>query len=100
MKTPARKLDEVLLEGVDAEGVLDRVVLQLTVRAVGPDHEPSAVAVEAGFHAEVREPDIVEVAQHRLSARLLHGQVVMRASPTGALLGVARNADTTPDIYR
>src|SRR4029077_8622966 len=79
--TGAGKGDQILLQGIDAEGVDDLVIVQRPVRPVGPHEELAVLAVEARGDAKVSQRGIVEIAKHRLLGRFLHRLVVVRASP-------------------
>ena len=88
----ARKRDEVLLQGIHAEGVGDLVLAHRPIGTVGP-HEVLAVAtVEARRHPVVCEERAVEGPAHALVVGHLHGQVVMRPGPEPRLVGVASGA--------
>ena len=79
------KLDQVLLQRIDAERVLDLEVGELAVGPVGLDEELSVLAEEARTHAVIVEARIVEIAEHRFVGRVLHGVLVLRAAPELAL---------------
>ena len=94
------KLDEVLLQRIDAERVLDLEGAELAVRAVGLDDEFSVLAEEAGAHAEIFETRIVEIAEHRLVGRVLHGELVLRRAPQVRFGAVAAGAGFAADESR
>jgi hypothetical protein len=100
LQASARKLDQILLQGINTEGVFDRIVLKLAVGAVGAHHEFAVLAVEVGDDAKLLELRIVKVAERRILGRLLHCQVMMGAGPTGILLRVAGHALAPPHIFR
>ena len=81
LQPAARKLDQVLLQRIDAEGVADPEVLQRAVRAVGPDLECLAVTKEAGLDARAREHGAIEVARDRGRRGVSHRNRVLRALP-------------------
>ena len=81
LDAPVGKLDEILLQGIEAEGVFHLEGGELAVRAVGLDHELVAVAEEARVHAEIVEARIVEIAEHGVLARMRHGMRVLRPVP-------------------
>jgi hypothetical protein len=58
------KLDEILLERIDAERVFDLKDGELAVRPVGLNLVLSVLAEKAGFYAEVIECGLVEITQH------------------------------------
>ena len=59
------KLDQVLLQRIEAEGVLHLEDGELAVGTVGLDEELAVLAKEARAHARVVEAGVVEVAEHR-----------------------------------
>ena len=81
------KLQEVLLQGIDAEGVGDPVLLQRAVRPVGADQVPAVAAGERRGHAVLRERRAVEVAPDGARVGRQHGQGVIGALPP---LGLGR----------
>ena len=84
LNAPVGKLDEILLQGIEAEGVFDLEGCELAVRAVGLDHELVAIAEEARVHAEIVEACIVEVADHSPCWHApwrAHAAIRARASP-------------------
>ncbi len=100
LEAPIGKLDEVLLERGHAERVLDIVVVQLAVGAIGPHHELAALAREGRRDAAVGEPGIVEVTGDAGLGRRLHGEIVVRSPPALLSLLVALPAHLLPDIAR
>ena len=86
------KRDQVLLERLDTERVADLEVLERPIRAVGVDVEPCVPAEESGLDSEMVEGGAVEVAENRLLAGFLHGEVVVRIEPVAELLDVAAAA--------
>ena len=88
LQASAREGDQVLLQRLDAEHVVDAVVGQLAVRALGIDPELIALAVEAAGFSGVVEACVPEIRQHRVGRCHLHGEVVVRALPGGEFLGV------------
>jgi len=93
LDTAIRELDQVLLQRVDAEGVLDLEGRELSVRPVGLDLELIAFAEEPRTHAVVVEDRIGEIAEYRLVGRLIHGVLVLRGAPEPRLRLVALRAD-------
>ena len=94
------KLDEILLQGLEAERVLDFESRELAVRPIRFDHELAVPAKHARAHAEILEPRIVEVAEHALLARMGHRLRMLRLTPQIGLPGVARRAGFTADKAR
>src|SRR5262245_56572282 len=91
------KLDEILLQRIDAEGVLHLEGGELAVRPVGLDQEFSVPAEEAGMHAVMVEARVVEIAEHGLVGRVLHGEPVLRCAPQLRLGAVAAGAGLAAD---
>ena len=91
------KLDQILLQGIDAEDIVDSEVGQLTVRTFGIDIELIFLLEEAGCHSKMGKRGVGEVSQHGLGSCLLHRQVMMRALPLLVLVCVAVPAETTID---
>ena len=97
---PAGERDEVLLQRIDAEGVGDRVFVELSVGAVGSNEELPVPLEERRRHAEVRERGVAEVAEDGLGGRLLHRAVVVRPFPPRILCRVAGSAGSAPHESR
>ena len=95
LQASARQLDQVLLQRLDAEGVLDFEVGELAVGAVGADEEPAVAREEVRCNALVGELRVAEVAAHGLRGRVLHGARVLRRGPCGVLLRVTGLAGRT-----
>ncbi len=96
----ARKVDQVLLQRVDAEGVADLEVGSLAVGPVGVDHEPAVAAEERRGRAGVGELRVVEVSEHRALVGDLHREVVVGAAPGRLLPRVASCAGLAADVLR
>ncbi|KFB72832.1 MAG: hypothetical protein AW09_001951 [Candidatus Accumulibacter phosphatis] len=79
--TPAGKRDQVLLQGIDAEGVADFVVGQLAVRAIAVHHELVAALEEGGLDAVLPEFGVGKITAHAGGRRLLHRELMMRTRP-------------------
>ena len=75
------KLDQILLQRLDAERVLDLKRRQLAVGPIGLDEKLPILAEEAGSHAVMVDSRIAEIAEHRFVVRMLHGKLVLRAVP-------------------
>src|SRR5215469_8588171 len=82
LKASTRHRDQVLLQRVDAKGVLNFVVVEPAVRPVGPGHEFCATAKERRGHTKIREGRVVEVAEHGSRVRELHRKLMMRPGPS------------------
>ena len=95
LQAAAWQLDEVLLQRLDAEGVLDFEVGELAVGAVGADEEFAVAFEEVRCDALVGELRVVEVAAHGLRGRVLHCSRVLRRGPCGVLLLVTGLAGET-----
>ncbi|MOA13752.1 hypothetical protein D3C78_1338150 [compost metagenome] len=81
LQAAAFQLDQVLLQGLQPEGVGHLEVGRLAVRPRQVHPERVALALEmGGFHVVVQWRG-VEVGQHRLRAGGLHGPLVMGALP-------------------
>ena len=94
------ELDQILLERSRSERVLDVVVVERAVGAIGPHHELAVPAREGRGDAGVAEPGILEVAGDGRVGRRLHGEVVVRSPPALLRLLVALPADPLPDVAR
>ena len=77
LQSTARKLNQILLQGLYAEDILDLEILHLPCRALGADHETRTITVETGGDTIVAEARIVEVAQYRLLGDRLHREIVV-----------------------
>ena len=72
---------EVLLERIDAKGVVHLELGRLPVLTLGFDHVTAVSAEEAGAGAVARETDVAKVSEHALVRRGLHRGVVMGPLP-------------------
>ncbi|WP_228779119.1 hypothetical protein [Methylobacter sp. BlB1] len=77
LQPSARKLDQILLERREAEGVLDLEIGKPAVRAVSVHQITPVLAEEPGNHAVLPEFGAEKIPQHRPLIRLLHGEVVV-----------------------
>jgi hypothetical protein len=93
-----RELDQVLLQRRDAEGVFDRVVGRLAIRAIGIDEPATVTAEEGGDLAGRLELRVIEIAKHCLLAGHLHGEIVMGALPGPQFFGMTPGAGRRTDI--
>ncbi len=75
------ELDQILLQRVDAEGVLHLERGELAVRPVGLDQELAVLAEEARPHAVMLEARVGEIAEHRPVGCMLHRELVLRRAP-------------------
>ncbi len=100
LEAAVRELDQVLLQRLDAEGVLHLEGGERAVRPVSLDHELVAVAEKARPHAEMLEGRAREVAAHRRLGRMRHCLRVLRAGPRFELCRVAAGAGLAADIAR
>src|SRR5439155_24263117 len=92
-----RERDEVLLQRVDAEGVLDLEVGEGAVRAVGAYEEAVVPAEEGRGHAVVRDGRVVEVAEHGRRGGRLHRVRVLGVLPGLGLRAMAGDARVVAD---
>src|SRR5262245_45384313 len=86
------KLDEILLQRIDAERVFDLEGGKLAVGAVGLHEEFPVLAEEARTDAVIVEARIVEVAEHRRLGGMLHREPMLRSAPQLRLRLVAAGA--------
>ena len=77
------------MQRIYPENIGNLEVLQLAVLPVGVYHEFVTFAKESGGDAVIVEAGVVEVSQHCVRPRQLHGEVVVRAAPLLVFLGVA-----------
>src|SRR5262245_21099703 len=91
------KLDEILLQWVDAERVLDLEDGERSIGSVGLDEELSVLAEETGVHAVIVEARLVEIAEDRLLGRMSHCLLVLGTTPQLCLGTVAAGAGLAAD---
>ncbi len=91
------KLDEVLLQGIEAEGVFHLEGGEVAVRPVGLDEKLAVLAEEPRVHAVIVEARIVEIAEHRGVGRVGHGVGVLRRVPERGLAAMASGAGLAAD---
>ena len=89
LQTAAGKLDEVLLQRLDAEGVGDAIVGQIAVGTVRAHPELVVAPAERADDALVLEPGGVEIGENRRDRGVLPRQGVMVAAPEVVLPLVA-----------
>jgi hypothetical protein len=83
------EFDQVLLQGIDAEGMGHLEVGKLAVGAVRAHHELAVAAEELARDAVLAETHAGEVAEHRLLVRRLHRHGVLRSLPALVFVRVA-----------
>ena len=92
-----RKLDEILLQRIEAECVFDLEHGGLAVGAVGFDEELSILAKEARTYAEIVEGRVLEIAEHRRLGGVGHRMLVLRAAPQLRLCPMAAGTSLAAD---
>ena len=95
LQPAAGKRDQVLLEGVPAEGVGDLELPHPACGAPGVDEKFAVPAIEPRDDPGVFEARVVEIAAHARLGRDLHGVIVVGAFPElvlGLVTGLARLA--------
>src|SRR5262249_10656483 len=100
LEATAGELDQVLLQRLDAEGVLDLVVRELAVRTVGGDVVLAFALGEGRRDAGVGQFRIGEVTEDGALVRFLHRAIVVRSAPGRALFRVAGLAALAADVSR
>ncbi len=98
LKAPTREGDQVLLKGIDAEGVGDLEIRHLSVMPLGVHEELSVTAEEARGDAIGNAGRIVEITEDRAVFGRLHGERVMRAAPRRDLPGMTAGTGGTAHI--
>ena len=78
---PVGELDQILLQRRDAEGVLDFIIFEFAVGAVGVSEKLAVALEKPRGDPGIGELGIVEVAEHAIFVRLLHGALMMRPAP-------------------
>ena len=94
------KRDEILLQGVETEGVFHLEHGELAVGAVGLDQKLSILAKKARPQPVRLEARAVEIAQHGLVGRMLHRPAVLRHVPQFRFRRVAARAGLAADKGR
>jgi hypothetical protein len=90
--SPIGEFNQILLEGVNTEGVSHFEVRENPIRAIGSNHELAIAAKEGRRRAKMRNGGIVKIAKYRDFAYFLHGEGVLRPLPCGELLLVTGSA--------
>ena len=90
--------DQVLLQGIHAEGVGDLKILQWPVRPVGAHQEFPVAPEEGGGNAGVGEGRVVKITEHGLSGGRLHGLGVLRTLPVPIFCSMAFGAALRADV--
>src|SRR6516165_8282132 len=81
LQPTVREFDVILLQRVDAEGVLHFERGQLAVRPVGFHEEFPVSAEKARTYTVVVEAGVVKIAQYRLVAGVVHRMLMLRSAP-------------------
>ena len=97
LNAAAGKVQQVLLQRVDAERVADLVVVMLSVSALGVHNELVAAAKERRRDASGLESRGVEAAKHGGGCRVLHGDGVLGCLPGSVLRRVTARASRGAD---
>lgn len=100
LQASALHLDKVLLQRVDAECVLDFVVMKGPVGSIGAYHKFRGAAKEGRSDPIVAETCVVEIAQDGGIRGRLHRQLMMRAAPQRILSPVTFSAISGPHELR
>ena len=98
LDAPVREFDQVLLQGIDAERVLDLECCELAVRAVGLNEKLSILAEEARRHPVVVERRAGKIAQHCSICGVGHCLLVLRGLPEFRFGLMATGAGLAADI--
>ncbi len=88
LQATAWQTQQILLQGVNAEGIAHRIVTLLAVRPRRANHELVAATGERRA-VTLRQRRGAEIAQHTVGAGGLHGQLMMGAEPIPVGLGMA-----------
>ncbi len=91
------KLDQILLQRINAEGVFDLERGELPVGPVGLNEKPAVLAEEAGSHAVIIKARIAEIAEHRFVVCMLHREAMLRAAPKLGFDSVAAGTGLAAD---
>ncbi len=94
------KLDQILLQRIDAEGVFDLKYAERAVRPVGFDEESSVLAKEARVHIVIVETRVGKIAKNGLVVGMGHRVVMLRAAPESCLCPMAAGAGLAADKGR
>ena len=74
---------------IEADYILHFKVSELSIRPLGVDHVPFAIAKHPRGHALVVKVGIIKVAQHRFTGCQIYGPIVERSVPAIKLRLVA-----------
>ena len=88
MQPAVGKLDQILLQRFDAEGVRDAKFARTAGYVFGVYVITAVTPIETRLRAKIIEIDIGKIAQHRLRIRGLHGELMMGAGPVAVSLRV------------
>ena len=86
------KRHEILLQRSDAKSVCDLEVVKPAIRPFRVDEERIPPLIKGRRDPAVPQRGVVEIAEDRLRARLLHGEIVMRSGPALQLGSVTAGA--------
>ena len=81
LQAASRKRNQVLLEGVNTEGVGNFKILQFAFRADSVDIELFVFFVEAGGDTKMLKGSIIKICQDCFVSSNIHGQVVVGIFP-------------------
>ena len=97
LQSALAQIHQVLLHGIQPEGVEHLEFLEFAVRAIGGDEIALAAPGKEGGHASVVEAGVLEVAEHGIRAGMGHGVMVLGLAPGAVLLAVAAGTTVTAD---
>lgn len=95
---PAGQREQILLQRVDAKGVVNFKILQVPVGAIGIHKVFSITHKKARLHLLVTETGLIEIAQYGLIIRQRHSLRMVGFFPVFNLLGVASRALLLTDV--
>jgi len=98
LETAVGKWNQILLQGVDAEGIRKVEVLKLAVGAFGMNVKLGIFLIEGGSNSVLGKVSIAEVSQDSGVIRQLHSLSVMGTAPGFVLFGVALGTALLADI--
>src|SRR5262249_37859636 len=94
------KLDQILLERIDAEGVFDLENAERAIRPVGLNEEFSVLAEEARAHIVIVETRVGKIAKNSFVVGMGHRVAMLRAAPETCFRLVAASAGLAADKTR
>ena len=92
LQATAAVVDEILLQGPDAEGVAHGKVGHCTVGGLRVHDEARTLASKRRRHPAMRERAAIEPAKDGIARGNLHGHRVLRCAPGGHLVTMAGHA--------